>query len=313
MKLRHEQPLPQRQIPGLIDLHLEQEQPSPMESEYEDLEPTSWVESVTKISKVKVSEAASGTEVDVIRSNIQALINRLEETEASNQKRFDDMKISSENALKMNEQVLEKIHEINELNTKIRENTERRRPTPTLKEVDVAVEEIEEDTKDELKSNSDAEKHTDTEVENDLPEDVMRLKVLMWDILNEEIENTIPRIQRSHFKKLKCGLKLVFDGITNLFKRINENNITGVNEEEKRIIEMAFKCLTHRIKKHIADKIGKEPGKVKEKALTRNVNRKNPGLYNDEDLTEEREFRIKVKSQQTALAVAIGKMKELKS
>jgi hypothetical protein len=40
MKLKPGQQIPQRQIPGLIDLHLEQEQPSPMESEYEGMDAT---------------------------------------------------------------------------------------------------------------------------------------------------------------------------------------------------------------------------------------------------------------------------------
>jgi transposase len=58
-KLRPEQPMPQRQIPGLIDLHLEQEQPIPLESEHEELDSTSWIENVSKISVVERREAAS--------------------------------------------------------------------------------------------------------------------------------------------------------------------------------------------------------------------------------------------------------------
>jgi hypothetical protein len=312
MKLKRGQQIPQRQIPGLIDLHLEQEQPSPMESEYEDMDTTPWKEKVAEISKVKMNQIASGTEVDIIRSNIQELMNRLKETDSNYKKGFDDLKISSENAYKMNEHVLEKIQEMNEINTKIREDVERRRPAPPLKEIDVAVEEVEEDTEDELRNNSDTETQTEGEPENDLPEDVLRLNVLMADILNEEIKNIIPRIQRSHFKKLKCGLKLVFNGITNLFKRLNENRITGKNDEERSIIEMAFRCLTHRIRKHIAEKIGKDTGKEKEKGLARRINKRNPGLYSDEDLEKEREIRIKVENQQTSLASAIGKLKELK-
>jgi hypothetical protein len=135
---------------------------------------------------------------------------------------------------------------------------------------------------------------------------------MMMDIMNEEIKNTIPRIERSHFKKLKGGLKLVFDGITNIFKRLNENNITGKNDEERTIIEMAFRCMTHRIKKHIAERIGNDLKKVKDKGLKRKVNKRNTGLHEGEDLKEEREIRIKVDQQQTALAMAIGKLKELK-
>jgi hypothetical protein len=58
-------------------------------------------------------------------------------------------------------------------------------------------------------------------------------------------------------------LKLIFDGITNIFKRINENNITGASEKEKEIIEMEFKCMTHRIRKHIAEKVVKTPVNLK--------------------------------------------------
>jgi hypothetical protein len=105
---------------------------------------------------------------------------------------------------------------------------------------------------------------------------------------------------------------LVFDGITNIFNRLNENNITGKNDEERTIIEMAFRCMTHRIKKRIAERIGKEPEKAKDKGLRRKVNKRNPGLYEGEDIKEDREIRIKVDQQQTALAMAKGKLKELK-
>jgi hypothetical protein len=107
-------------------------------------------------------------------------------------------------------------------------------------------------------------------------------------------------------------LKLVFDGITNIFERLSENHITGKNEEERTLIEHAFRCLTHRVRKHIADKIGKDPGKVSEKKMQRKVNRHNPGMYNEEDIKAEREIRIKFDAQQTELSIAIGKLKELK-
>jgi hypothetical protein len=81
---------------------------------------------------------------------------------------------------------------------------------------------------------------------------------------------------------------LVFDGITNIFKRLNENHITGKNDEERTLIEMAFRCLTHRIRKHIADKIGSDPGKVAEKKMMRKVNRHNLGMHNEEDVKAER-------------------------
>jgi hypothetical protein len=50
------------------------------------------------------------------------------------------------------------------------------------------VENIEEDTEDELRNNSDTETQTENEPENELPEDVRALKVMMMDIMNEEIK-----------------------------------------------------------------------------------------------------------------------------
>jgi hypothetical protein len=111
---------------------------------------------------------------------------------------------------------------------------------------------------------------------------------MMMDIMNEEIKNTVPRIQRSHFKKLKGGLKLVFDRNANIFKRLNENNITGNNDEERTIIEMISRCMTRRIKKHIAERIGKDPEKATDKGLRRKVNKRNPRLYEGDDIKEER-------------------------
>jgi uncharacterized phage infection (PIP) family protein YhgE len=77
-----------------------------------------------------VNQIANGTEVDVIRSNIQELMNKLKETDSNYKKEIDDLKISSENVYKMNEHILERIQEMNEINTKIREDLERRRPAP---------------------------------------------------------------------------------------------------------------------------------------------------------------------------------------
>jgi hypothetical protein len=308
-KLRPNVQIVQRQIPDLIDLHLEQDPPSLMESEYEDVDPILWKTKVEETMGAKAKQFASGTETALINSNIQEINKRRNEVEAGQK---EQMQVNSENAFRLGEQVLEKLQEFNETNTRIREEIERLRPPPPLREIDMAVENIEEDTEDELRNNNDTETQTDIELENDLPDDIQVLKVMIMDILNEDVKNTIPRIQRGHFKKLKSGLKLVFDRITNIFERLNENHITGKNEEERLIIELAFKCMTHRIRKHIADKIGKEPGKAKEKRLLRRTNRKNPGMHNEEDAEAEREIRIKVDAQQSALSNAIGRLKELR-
>jgi hypothetical protein len=168
-----------------------------MASEYEELALIPWKQEVAKVSKIEMKEIASGVEVDVIRANMQALIKKLEETEASNQKRFDSFKISSENAFKMNEDILNKIQEINERTERIKEDTERKRPEVNVRETDIAAQEVEEDTEDEpngSNSREDTESQTEYEPENDMSEDIIRLKILMADILNEEIKNTIPRL-----------------------------------------------------------------------------------------------------------------------
>jgi predicted nucleic acid-binding protein len=46
-------------------------------------------------------------------------------------------------------------------------------------------------------------------------------------------------------------------------KKLNENHITGKNDEERSIIELAFRYMTQRIKKHIAEKIGRIQGKLR--------------------------------------------------
>jgi hypothetical protein len=195
MKLKPGVLIIQRQIPGLIDLQLDQEQPSPIESEYEDVDATPWIETVEKVSGTRTKQIASGIEVDVIRSNIQELMKRMDEVDSGHKRELEGVKVTSDNAFRLNEQILEKLQEFNETNTRIREDIERRIPPPHLKEIDIAVEDVEEDTEDELRSNSDTETQTESEPENELPEDIRMLKVMMMDILNEEIKNTIPRIQ----------------------------------------------------------------------------------------------------------------------
>jgi hypothetical protein len=139
MKLKPGVQISQRQIPGLIDLHLDQKQPSPVESEHEDVDNTPWKEKVEEVSGKESKQIASGIEVDFIRSNIQELIKRMNEMEMGHKSEWENVKITSDNALRINEQALEKLHEFNEVNTIIREDIERRRPLSPLREIDLAV------------------------------------------------------------------------------------------------------------------------------------------------------------------------------
>jgi hypothetical protein len=52
-----------------------------MESEYEDVDKTPWNEKVKEVSGKESKQIASGIEVDLIRSNMQELIKRMDEME----------------------------------------------------------------------------------------------------------------------------------------------------------------------------------------------------------------------------------------
>jgi hypothetical protein len=69
----------------------------------------------------------------------------MNELEVGHKSEWENVKITSDNAIRINEQVLEKLHEINETNNRIREDMERRRPPSPLREIDLAVDNLEED------------------------------------------------------------------------------------------------------------------------------------------------------------------------
>jgi hypothetical protein len=157
--------------------------------------------------------------------------------------------------MKANQMILDKLEELN-------------RPTdkPQKKESTKTVhKEEEEDSTDEINNFPEtSQSQSEGEIQNDMPNDVILLKTLINNELNDDIKMTIPRIQRTHYDKIKSGLKLVLDDIKNVFKRINENSITGKNQEEKEIIEMGFKYMTHKLRRHIAEKIGKDKSKIED-------------------------------------------------
>jgi hypothetical protein len=74
----------------------------------------------------------------------------LEEIEASNRRKIDDFKVSSENAFKINEDILNSIQEINETTERIKEDVERRRPQVNIRDTNITAQEVEEDSEDEL-------------------------------------------------------------------------------------------------------------------------------------------------------------------
>jgi hypothetical protein len=104
-----------------------------------------------------------------------------------------------------------------------------------------------------------------------MPNDVIELVSILNNEINEEIPKTIPRIQRSHYHKVKFGLKLVMDDIKNIFKRINGHGITGKTNQEKEIIELAFEYMTSKLRRHIAEKIGKDKNKTEKHVEMRSV------------------------------------------
>jgi hypothetical protein len=98
--------------------------------------------------------------------------------------------------------------------------------------------------------------------------------------------------------------------VKNIFRRINENGVTGKNSQEREIIELGFKYMTSKLRRHNSEKIGKDKHKKEEKAEMRPM-KKNGGSYDEETNKKEiRELEMKYDGQLTAVHRAIGKLKE---
>jgi hypothetical protein len=155
------------------------------------------------------------------------------------------------NALKTNKEILERMKQINITRGEVH---------PEKKAV---VKQAVIDSEDEINNFPNATEQSEEEMTNNMPNEVYEIMAIMNNEINQEIPKTVPRIQRNHYHKVKFGLRLVMDDIKNIFKRINELGITGKTTQEKEIIELASNYMTSKLRRHIADKIGKDKNKLK--------------------------------------------------
>jgi hypothetical protein len=170
---------------------------------------------------------------------------------------------------------------------------------------------VEEESADEINEFPVSMEQSEDESLNNMPNDLIDLRNTLNNEINEEIPKTISRIQRCHYHKIKIGLKLVMDDIKNIFRRINENDITDKTVQEKEMIELAFKYMTSRLRRHISEKIGKDKNK-KEKPMEMRPVKKNGGGYDEQiNAKELKEIEVKYDNQLTTNHKAIGKLKEI--
>jgi hypothetical protein len=68
----------------------------------------------------------------------------------------------------------------------------------------------------------------------------------------------IPRILVKNFKKIKAGLRKVFNDITVLFREINVNHIFGIDQVERDYIQSVYTRMTNLLRRHIWEKLVKK-------------------------------------------------------
>jgi type III secretory pathway component EscV len=192
----------------------------------------------------------SGRELDVVKANLQSLEQQVKDSKIKEKKIAKKINVNCMNALKANQEILERIKQINLTRGEVHQERE------------VVVKRAEEDSADEIIDFHDTTEQSEEETPNNIPNEMYQLVSTLDNEVNQEIPKTIPRFQRNHYHKIKFGLKYVMDDIKNIFKRINELGITGKTEREKDIIELAFEYLTSRLRRHIAEKIGKDKNKT---------------------------------------------------
>jgi hypothetical protein len=265
--------------------------------EEEETDLSEWTQEVDQVTELERKKAVSGLELDIIKTNFESLKKQLKNLKGKNKKFMKDISFSCENAAKTNQMLMEKLDEISK-------PTEKQRKKPVMRN----PQQEEEDSNDEMNNFSE---NSQTQSENELPNDIIILKTMMLNEINEDIKKTVPRIERKNYAKIKSCLKPLFDDITNVFKRINENEITGKDENEKEIIELGFQYMIHRLKRHIAEKIGKDKVRNVEKLAMR-LMKENQGKYDTEKNAQDlKDLEIEYDQQLSAIHIAIGKMKEI--
>jgi hypothetical protein len=97
----------------LFDLKYQGEEP-PVELEEEDIsEETDWSREVRISSKDKRKNIVSGIELDVISANLQSLEQQVKDAKIKEKKRAKKINLNCMNALKANEEILERMKQIN--------------------------------------------------------------------------------------------------------------------------------------------------------------------------------------------------------
>jgi hypothetical protein len=128
---------------------------------------------------------------------------QMKDSKRKNKKQMKKISLTCANAIKANQMILDKLEEMNRSIDKLQ-----RKESTKLTNIE------EEDSTDEINNFPEtSQSQSEGETQNDVPNDIIMLKTLMNNELNDDIKMTIPRIQRTHYDKIKSGLKLVLDDI----------------------------------------------------------------------------------------------------
>jgi hypothetical protein len=139
-------------------------------------------------------------------------------------------------------------------------------------------------------------------------------RMTAWSIEKDDLV-FIPRIYVKNFKKIKAGLRKVFNDIAVLFREINVNHIFGINQVEKDYIQAVYTRMTYLLRRHIWEKISKKVDKVHmiRKHGNNWRNKRKINGINDETLEEnKREKLAEWDRKEDALIQFIAECKNLK-
>jgi hypothetical protein len=118
-------------------------------------------------------------------------------------------------------------------------------------------------------------------------------RMAAWNCEKDDLK-FIPRIYVKNFKKVKAGLRKVYNDVAVLFREINVNHIFGVDEVERDYIQSVYKRMTFLFRRHIWEKIGKKVDKIHmiKKHGNKWNNKKRRNGINDEALEENKREKL---------------------
>jgi hypothetical protein len=72
------------------------------------------------------------------------------------------------------------------------------------------------------------------------------------------VVKSVSRIENKNWKKIRSGLKLIYDTTEVIFNLISDRGVKGGRKSVRNVIETVLECTNYMLRKHMSERIGKK-------------------------------------------------------